>query len=406
MMLKKILLISVVVSFVAASAQENLVPNGMFQNVAKKAKIKGLGAISSAESWTSPTLVPADFYVSKTKVYDISIPENSYGEEKPMEGDNYAGFVAYSYKGKYPRSYLQTKLTKKLEAGKQYCVKMHVSLADLSKYATNNIAMALTDKEMTANNSELLQFDNQIVSKKMTIYEQQYYWIPICGIYTAKGGEEFLTLGNFTEDEKLQTKKVKRPRGFTKPQKYAAYYYLDNISVTPIEFAKKCNCDVTPGMENAETVNKSFNSEGDPVIDSLKYINTDGTSGIMKIGEKTSIGGSADNMSLSSGIDGMLVGFDLTKSNITGNANKSLDAIVVYMKEHTTTTITITGYIDKSEKDIAKLAGKRVSVIYKYLASKGIEKERLDRSIGDDSTPVDPKTPAKNSRVEITILEE
>jgi len=397
-MLKKILFISIIGSFSFANAQDNLVPNHAFQDVAKKAKVKGLGAISSAESWSSPTLVPADFYVSKTKIYDIAVPANSYGEEKPMEGDNYAGIVAYSYKGKFSRSYLQTKLTKKLEAGKQYCVKMHVSLADLSKYATNNIAMALTDKEMTANNSEILQFDNQIVSKKLTIYEKQFYWVPICGIYTAKGGEQFLTIGNFTPDDKLATKKVKRPRGFTKPQKYAAYYYVDNVSVVPVELAKKCNCDVTPGMENASTVSKSFNSEGDPVVGNVTIINTDGTSGDLE-----SKGGVA---SVNKGIDGMLLPFDDKKAALSPEANKSLDVVVEYLKAHETTTITLTGYIDKTESDVAKLAGKRVGGVYKYLVSKGIAKERLDRSIGGADSPVDPKNPAKNRRVEITILDE
>ena len=76
------------------------------------------------------------------------------------------------------------------------------------------------------------------------------------------------------------------------------------------------------------------------------------------------------------------------------------------MKEHETTKITITGYIDKSEANVPKLAGKRVSLVYKYLVSKGIGKERLDRSIGGADTPVDPKNAAKNRRVEITILEE
>ena len=398
-MLKKILFIAFVGSFSFVSAQDNLVPNHDFQTVTKKVKDKG--EISAAGSWTSPTLAQADLYLAKTKNFAISIPANSYGEEKPMEGDNYVGIMAYSYKGKVPRSYLQVKLTKKLEADKEYCIKMHVSLADLSKYSCNNIGMALSDKELVANNSEVLQFDAQIISRKHTIYDKQFYWTPICGIYKAKGGEEYLTLGNFTPDDKLGLKKVKRPRGFTKPQTYDAYYYVDNISVVPTEKAKRCDCDAVPGMENAETVSKKFNSEGDPVIESVKFINTDGTSGMVnQRGEKEGA------LKVNKGIDGMLLLFEDKKGATTEDVNKSLDAIVAYMKEHTTTTITITGYIDKSEVDVAKLAGKRVSAVFKYLAAKGINKERLDRSIGGADTPVDPKDAAKNRRVEITILEE
>ena len=283
-MIKQILMIALVGVCTSTIAQDNLVPNSDFSTLTKKVKEKG--EIASAESWTSPTLAQADLYIAKTKNFSISIPENAYGEEKPMEGTNYAGIIAYSYKGKVPRSYLQIKLTQKLEAGKEYCVKMHVSLADLSKYACNNIGVALSDKELTANNSEILQFDAQIVSRKHTVYDKQFYWTPICGVFKAKGGEQYLTLGNFTPDEKLQLVKVKRPRGFTKPQTYDSYYYVDNVSVIPSEQAQKCDCDAIPGMDNAETVSKAFTSEGDPVIESVKIINTDGTSGVVNQGKK------------------------------------------------------------------------------------------------------------------------
>lgn len=394
--MKKTLLFSVLsLCTLLAFTQDNLVPNFDFQIVEKKVKDKG--AIELATPWTSPTLAKADLYVQKTKSFFISVPENAYGEEKPMKGDNYAGIVAYSYKGKVPRSYLQVKLTEKLKAGEEYCITVNVSLADLSKYACNYLGVAISDKELTANNSEVLQFDAQILSRKLVVYEQQYYWLPICGVYKAKGGEQFITIGNFTPDEKLQIKKVKRPRGFNKPQTYDAYYFVDNISVLPIEKALKCDCDATEGMEGAETVSRNFSSDKNVQQKDVKIINTDGSVGP---------GGDVINGSLTSGIDGMIIPFKTKTNIINGNATAIMDKIVVHMKANPQDKITITGYIDASEAEVDKLAGKRIGTVYKYLVSKGVAKERIKREMGGADTPIDEKNATKNMRVEITLIQE
>jgi outer membrane protein OmpA-like peptidoglycan-associated protein len=396
--MKNILVTGLMLLSAVGFAQDNLVENGHFKQTESK-KIKGLGQVEYAAPWTSPTLAKADLYVPKTKAYDISIPENSYGEEKPMEKEGYAGIIAYSYKNKVPRSYLQSKLTQKLEAGKEYCVRFHVSLADLSKYAVNHIAMALSEKEVTANNSDVLSFDNTIVSKRLTVYEQQFYWTPICGIYKAKGGEEFITIGNFTPDAKLTLKKVKRPRGFTKPQKYDAYYYIDNVSVTPKDKAGKCDCDVVPGMENAETVERDFSSDKSIQAKNVKIINTDGSTA----GTKTNAAKANSGELTEESINGLVVAFDPKGFALSAEGTAKLDKVAEYLKANADDKINITGYVDASEADVAKLDGRRVGTVYKYLVSKGVAKDRIERAMGGED-PVDEKQKLKNMRVEISIV--
>ena len=372
-------------------SQTNLVPNPTFEKIEKKVKVKG--ALKGATPWVSPTLAKADLYIPKTKNFNISIPENDYGKEKPMEGSGYAGFVGYSYKSKEPRTYLQVKLTEKMKAGEEYCVKYHVSLADLSKYATNHLGAALTEKAMTANNSDVLKFENFIESKRLTIYDKQYYWTPMCRVYTAKGGEEYLTIGNFTADEKLKTLKVKRPRGFNKPQKYTAYYYIDNVSITPIEEAKKCNCDVVEGLENAEVVKSGFGSSDTEKATIIKIVNTDGSAASLEV---------SSNDAAEDKVDGMKIMFESGASSVVESA-ESLDKIAAYLKENIDEKVIVSGFIDASEADVAKLAGKRATSVYKYLVSKGVEKERVVRKIKGAEFPVDAKDKSKNRRVEIKV---
>ena len=93
-------------------AQENLVPNPSFEQVEKK--IKEAGEIELAYPWTSATLKKVDLYSADAKNKDFGVPENAYGEEKAQDGSNYVGLNIYGYRGRAPKGYLQTELTKEL----------------------------------------------------------------------------------------------------------------------------------------------------------------------------------------------------------------------------------------------------------------------------------------------------
>lgn len=371
-------------------AQENLVPNHDFQTVEKK--VKEEGQINLATPWISPTLAPADLYSKDSKSDMVTTPANAYGEEKPMEGDNYAGFLAYSYKNKEPRSYLQVQLKQKLEAGKSYCVKMHISLADLSKYATSHVAMALTKNAISANNTDILRVEKSIVSKKLTLYDKQFYWTEVCGVHKAEGDEEFLTIGNFTDDDKLKLEKVKRPRGFSSPQLYDAYYYVDNISVTETSTPEECDCDTDPAMKNVEKVSRNFSSENDPKANKVKIVGTHG--------DVADASGTNNNTNAKiENLNNVNISF-LANSYAIDESAEFLDKIIAYLKTNKSVKIKMIGHNDASEKE-ERLDGKRLAAVYKYLLSKGIAKERIEREMKGDSTPADKNDPLKNMRVEI-----
>ena len=403
-MKKNTLLFTLSLITVVGFAQTNLVPNPTFTQVEKKLKEKG--QINVATPWTSPTLAQADLYVTKTKIVEIGVPANAHGEETPMDGDSYAGIVAYSFKGKVPRTYLQVKLTEALEEGKEYCVKFHVSLADLSKYSCNHLGIAISNEAMTANNSDILRFDKYIQSKKLVVYSAQYDWAPVCGIYKAAGGEEYITIGNFEPDENLKLVTVKRPKGFTKPQTSDAYYYIDNVSVISLEEAVKCDCDVTKGMENAETIKRDFNSDKGVNTTTIKIVNTDGTTNVQdpKVeNQNTSTTTSTTTTGTNDDINGMVIGFSSKSFDMSKTATDQIDKIVAYLKSNADAKVSLIGYYDASEIDVEKLDGKRVSTISKYILSKGITIDRIVKELGGDM-PIDDKVKTKNMRVEISII--
>lgn len=364
-------------------AQTNLVPNHDFNTVGKKLKEKG--QIIMAEPWISPTLTQADLYIKKTKNPEINIDGNMYGAEEPMVGDNFAGILAYSPKGKVPRSYLQVQLTEPLQEDIEYCVTFHVSLADLSKYACNYLGAYLSNDAVTANNNDILQFEPQIVSRRLTVYEQQYSWIPVCAKFKAKGGEEYLTIGNFTLEPNLKIGKVKRPKGYNSPQTNDAYYFIDNIIVLPASEVEKCDCDFIPGVDDIETTNKTFKSDLTGQSTKVKIIDSDGSS----LTTKTT-----------ASIDVLNLFFEAKKDGISAEVVKKLDNLINYLKTNPKDTILLDGFIDESEKGEDKLDGKRVGSVYKYLVSKGVAKERIIKEMQGVATG---KEKAENMKVEIQI---
>ena len=385
--MKKLLAIVLFLFSTIIIAQTNLVPNYDFSKIGKKLKEKG--QINMAEPWISPTLTQADLYIKKTKNPEINIAGNPYGAEDPMVGDNFAGILAYSPKGKVPRSYLQVKLNEPLQEDIEYCVTFHVSLADLSKFACNHLGAYLSNDAVAANNNDILQFEPQIVSRRLKVYDQQYAWTPVCAKYKAKGGEEYLTIGNFTLEPNLKIGKVKRPQGYNSPQTNDAYYFIDNIIVVLASEVEKCDCDFIPGVDDMETTNKTFKSDLTGQSTKVKIIDSDGN-----------ISSNTNSTKGNELTDNYTVFFDEKKSDITTDAVKKLDELIVYLKANTTESVTIIGFIDAAEKDEDKLDGIRVGAVSKYLISKGIVKERIVKTIQGLATDKD-KT--KNMKVEIKI---
>jgi outer membrane protein OmpA-like peptidoglycan-associated protein len=376
-------------------AQTNLVPNHNFQKVTKKVKEKG--QINMAAPWISPTLSVADLFLKSAKGTEVAVPENAYGSEEPMSGDNYAGIMAYSYKGKSPRTYLQVKLTEQLKEGEEYCVTFHVSLSDLSKYATNYIGAYLSSNEVSANNNDVLQFDPQIVSRRQIVYETQFYWTPICAKFIAKGGEEYLTIGNFTPEERLKLNKAKRPQGFNTPQTNDAYYYVDNVSVTPSKEVEKCDCDFIPGVDDMETLNSTFKSDATGTENKVKIIDSYGSSSATKDVPKVVAPNTKEAQDV-------VLFFDSKKMDLNADATSKLDAVITYLKANPKSKVSLVGYIDVSEKDEDKLDGKRVGAVYKYILSKGVVKENVLKSMEGLNNAQ--KDAAKNMKVEVKIIKE
>ena len=332
---------------------QNLVPNGSFESVDKKPK--RLGSIESASGWVSPTGVRADLFTS-SKMPDIDVPTNVYGKEDAKDGGNYAGIVAFSYGGKIPRSYVMNKLTAPLKKGMRYCVKFSVSLAEASKYASNNMGMLLTKKPIGTDaksslieEPSLMHFDND--QKMMTA---RYNWTEVCGVFEAKGGEKFVTLGNFLSDEDTKSTRMKKDPKIKAKVIIAAYYYIDNISVTLLNDNEQCDCLADEGNDEYSTMiyQKIF-----PIT---------------------------EEMTSKEKVESQQAFFAFGKAKLSTQAKTSLDLVATEMLANPTTKLQVLGHNNEMEDSVAvtndyyaDMDAKRVGIVIKYIISKGIDKSRF-----------------------------
>lgn len=369
-----------------AQDAENLVSNGSFESTDKDPK--KIGSIENAVGWYSPTGVRADLFVPNKKYPDIDVPLNIYGTEEAKDGGNYAGIVGFSYGDKVPRSYLSTKLNVPLKKGTKYCVQFYVSMAEASKYASNQIGMNITKKAFGTEAKTSIIDKAHVLHETNKVFNAAYNWERVCGIFEAEGGEKFITIGNFSSNEDTKNERNKKNADVKVTQAIAAYYYIDNVSVTLIDENNVCNC-----------------APEDPTDGYSKTI-------YQKVPKLT------ENMTVAQQIETQSVYFGFGKETLTQLGEDALDFIVEKMKEDPNMKLQIKGYSDKLEEEAATektifsgMDGKRVNAVMRYLMEKGIAESRLisspqgseEQSKDVLETDEDDIKQAKNRRVEFKV---
>lgn len=165
----------------------------------------------------------------------MGIPKNFNGSQEVEFGKGYAGL--YLLAPNDYREYLQGKLTASLVKGRRYAVSFYVSLADKSNYALRDIGILFSEKRINEptrktirihkSKSKFNTYTFKQVSNKRFFADKEG-WMEVYVEIVAKGSEQYITIGNFKDNE--HTKLLKSPGS-----KSAAYYYVDMVSVTPIE---------------------------------------------------------------------------------------------------------------------------------------------------------------------------
>lgn len=360
--------------------KDNMVVNGSFDNY--EGKLKKPKQFDMVKDWKPGNAIVPELYARDIKSDHVAIPDNMYGSQEPYSGDTYAGIVAFGYRGRIPRSYISTRMKTDMVKGQMYCIKFRASLAELSKYAVNNLGVHFTKHEMDVSSENSLILDNYVVTDDNPVVTDTEGWHLYCKIVQAKGFERYLTIGNFASDDKTKSEKVKRPSGMTQMQENMAYYYIDDVSVKHIQYPGECDC-----------------SEGR--IPESKIIYSKSSAAM-------------EGKTLSEQAEASTIYFYQFNPEVTSTFHKDLDNLVNILNENKLVRLKIISHIDNEEAAmgeenprLADLCEQRAIEVLKYFQQKGINRSRLVMETKENEEPASemntPLSLAKNRRVEFQI---
>jgi hypothetical protein len=223
-MKKSILLFSVFLyGFVfCVKGQTNLVPNPSFEDTVSCPIWVGNFTL---KDWIKPSWGSPDNFHSCSSG-QLGVPQNVFGWQSARTGNGYVGAHGSDLSGSNSREYIQCQLNSPLTTGKKYEISFWVSRADSSTYACNNIGAYLSTNAVSISSTSNMPYSPQVFSAN--IISDALNWVQIIDTIQAVGGEQYLTIGVFSDD--FNTNYTSVSGGW----QTVFHYYYDDVSVTEI----------------------------------------------------------------------------------------------------------------------------------------------------------------------------
>ncbi|MBL4754875.1 MAG: OmpA family protein [Flavobacteriales bacterium] len=363
--------------------------------------------------WVSPNPSTPDYFNQCSESEYFTIPKNDFGYHPAHSGLAYYGILLVEPKSGW-MEHIQSRLLKPLEPNRRYEVSFYIRFPYLaSLYSADQIGVHFSEKRILTDLYMAGIYEKQmkphlvahIENETDSIMQLGDKWVLISGIYKAKGGEEFITIGMFWDDSPKLIKRINKNKRFGKyksiekflfkkcvlnenkrPEygislKEHPYYFIDDVSVIAVQ-------------------TKTENIDDD--LTSLKNLN--------EVGEAERNVLTRERLKVGTTITLSYVFFEINKWELLPESFRELNSLVEVLKESPSLKIAIKGHTDntRAEEQNLELSENRVRVVSEYLASKGIEATRLQYKGYGSSLPVTSSETEegrqKNRRVEILIL--
>jgi outer membrane protein OmpA-like peptidoglycan-associated protein len=247
-------------------------------------------------------------------------------------------------------------------------VEFSISLAESSNFAVNNIAALFSKEDFGLNNTTAIynSTDRLVKSQTNKVYTGFYGWEQVCNIYTAKGDERFITIGNFDKNETTKFEAVKKPKDSELESISQAYYYVDNVNITLIDKEEDCKC-----YNNApKKIEESFSN--------LIYSKTPELTDKMTTAEKV-----AEQVAY----------FRFGKATFSENCKEAMNFVLNELNTNPQFRIEIQGHCDANELKVGEgldeyyqMDRKRVAAVAKYFEEQGIDPTRIDKTYKSETT--------------------
>jgi uncharacterized protein YegL len=188
------------------------------------------------------------------------------------------------------REYAQTKLTKPMKAGALYSVNFYFVRDKRSVFYAPEIGVHFSNGMISAEYNYSMQASSQVAASDYKSMVNSSKWTLAHGYYRAKGGENYLTLGNFKSETPLYIDDGKFvPAIIRNDFGWFAYYYVDDIYV----------------YEVPDTLSDNYRSLLPKTIDAQPYNNL-----VFVLDVSASMQKDEKIKKLKEGVDGFISGLD------------------------------------------------------------------------------------------------
>lgn len=432
-MTKNLALLLILLSQALGLYAQNLVPNESFEKFLVCPKRIDHVRQLYISDWQQATAGSIDYFHACS--ITCGTPHNAAGTQNPKTGEGYIGM--YCFKGNY-REYAQAKLRNPLKAGTTYYVGFSVSLAESSGLAINRLGAVITKSKVNSRVEGVLeclkveQVDGQTKKIKMTCEQQASNpennlltdtkgWVVISGTFTAKGGEQYITIGNFYNAEETNIKRINEQKD------EAAYYFIDDVIVnegtSPVAIsytppANKSDKKEVPGELLTEADTKASNTEIEPKTTTVSHTATTKKDAPFKQ-QATPVNADDYFELVSNGDTKTLPKTPIVLDNIFFAPNDytileesqaELLKLVDFMNKNENVRIEISGHTDDTgtAQFNIELSENRAKAVFNFLVMEDIDAGRLSykgygnsKALSTDGTEEGKK---KNRRVEFKII--
>ncbi|MCB0480910.1 MAG: hypothetical protein KDC83_05725 [Flavobacteriales bacterium] len=185
-----------------------------------------IGELTKATGWFSPNPGTPEFF-------HLACPMN---EANPRSGLGQAGIILF---GDYSKTleYIETKLTEPLKAQNKYCLEFWVRAEDAFMYI-DQVGMYLSNEKLSIGQWKPIIQNAQLVSIAEQPITPELGWVRVSKEYIAKGGESYLTIGNFMEDDAHLIHLNEFARSYSPG--WNTYFYVDDVRVEKIAPGQSC----------------------------------------------------------------------------------------------------------------------------------------------------------------------
>lgn len=218
------------------SFSQNLIQNGSFENytIPSDCVYGGFDNASAPynhilDNWNAFN-TPDYFNSFCNSATWHSVPSNYYGYANAKNGNSYIGIVAYSGNTTEIKEYIYQQFSQPLQGGKTYCLTFNIIRADASRGAIKNIGAYFSNSLPSMVSSAYINVTPQMENQIGFIIDTTQ-WTQIQGCFTAVGGEQFITIGNFNSNANTDTMTTNSNYSVATNFPGWSYYYIDDITL-------------------------------------------------------------------------------------------------------------------------------------------------------------------------------